>query len=191
MSPHPPSKPRPHPRSHRIQATEGRQNICRDERDLDGLDPGTMPAIEFKRPPLFDRSLWRDHIQKGKLIKKHSFLSKDILDGIVFVTMYSKMKAPNQSISSLASLPFLPPPKNFSKPSNLPNLSNGVFHAIHIDGGIIFMLPNWDLEISSHGDRAQGWQPWIIFQPNYRYILCIYIHIVVYPYLVGRWQVCT
>ena len=111
--------------------------------------------------------------------KKHVFLWKDILDGIVFVTMYSKMLKSSKSFHCFIDLSsILATSQKLFKALSLPNLSNGVFHAIHIDGGIIFMLPNWDLENClmgiGHRDGSHGF---VSFQPNYRYILCMYIYI--------------
>ena len=89
-----PRKSSPHsPFEAFCQATEGRQNIYRDERDLDDLDPGCKIAISGKSPgsrppPQLTGAEKKGPIsKKGKVDQKNTcFDWKDILNGMIFAT---------------------------------------------------------------------------------------------------------
>lgn len=182
MSPHPPlpsvlTKPSTKPRKATKIFTETKETLM----------ISILAQAESQGLPSVDRSrIKRDHNpERERLIKKNTcFDWKHTASLMVWYLspMYSMLKGSKSFCCSILATTS----QTSSKPLVKANLSNGLFHAIHVDGGIIFMLPNWDLSVDMVGAKGMAALDMFFFKQNsrYIYIYCIY-------FFWGRWQVST
>lgn len=139
--------------------------------------PGHGLPLSWREPKKRD-----PYPKRERLIKKIRVLIEKISLMVWYLPpMYSMLKGSKSFCCSILATTS----QKVFKTLIQPNLSNGLLHAIHVDGGIIFMLPNWDLSSQNCvmvGAKGTAALDIFSFKQTSRYIYCIY-------FFWGRWQV--